>query len=49
MIRIEDKIKEILPPTIKGLKIEEIQEKADMVKKMGLSRKDIYLRLWNNS
>lgn len=26
-----------------------IQEKADMFKKMGFSTKDIYLKLWNNS
>jgi hypothetical protein len=30
-------------------RIDNIEEKADMAKKMGLKRKDIYLRLWNNS
>jgi hypothetical protein len=31
------------------MKIESIEEKADIAKKMGMERKDIYLRLWNNS
>lgn len=46
---MEDKINEILPQAIGNVNIETIKEKADMVKKMGLERKDIYLRLWNNS
>lgn len=46
---MEDKINEILPQAINNVNIETIKEKADMVKKMGLERKDIYLRLWNNS
>ena len=29
--------------------IDNLMEKADMAKKMGLNRKEIYLRLWNNS
>lgn len=46
---MEDKIVSILPKAIKGIDIANIEEKADMVNKMGLDRKEIYLRLWNNS
>lgn len=49
LIKMEDKIKNLLPQEIKNHSIETIEEKADMVKKMGLKTKDVYLRLWNNS
>ena len=48
-MKMEDKIVSILPRAIKGVDIANIEEKADMVNKMGLDRKEIYLRLWNNS
>lgn len=49
LVKMEDKIKEILPQQIASVSIDTIAEKADMANKMGLQRKDIYLRLWQNS
>lgn len=46
---MEDKLRQVLPQELPQFKIENIEEKADMANKMGLQRKEIYLRLWNNS
>jgi len=46
---MEDKLREVLPQELAQFKLDNIEEKADMANKMGLKRKDIYLRLWNNS
>lgn len=48
-IKMEDKLRQVLPQELPQFKIENIEEKADMANKMGLQRKEIYLRLWNNS
>jgi len=48
-IKMEDKLREVLPQELAQFKLDNIEEKADMANKMGLKRKDIYLRLWNNS
>jgi len=40
---MEDKIKNLLVGKLN------IEEKADMAKKMGMERKDIFLRVWENS
>lgn len=48
-IKMEDKLREVLPQELTQFKLDNIEEKADMANKMGLKRKDIYLRLWNNS
>lgn len=49
MIKMEDKLKNILPQEVDRVDIENLEERADMAKKMGLERKEIYLRLWNSS
>lgn len=49
MIKMEDKLRNILPQEVARVNIENLEERADMAKKMGLERKEIYLRLWNNS
>jgi hypothetical protein len=46
---MEEKLKDVLPIEVGRVKLENLEEKADMAKKMGMKRKDIYLRLWNNS
>lgn len=39
----------MLPQAVRSLDQGRIEERADMAEKMGLERKNIYLRLWNNS
>ena len=49
MVKLEDKLRDVLPQDVDRMEIESIEEKVDMAKKMGMDRKEIYLRLWNNS
>lgn len=49
LIKMEDKLRHILPHDVAKEEFVHIEERADMANKMGLERKEIYLRLWNNS
>lgn len=48
-IKMEEKLKNILPSDVAKVDISNLEERADMAKKMGMERKEIYLRLWNSS